>query len=421
MRALTVFLSAVLLTTTFTAPATAGSATADAKPPPGPVNIAYQRAAFTAGTAEGVTTGDALTFASPAGTTSYTDALGTRSWEYARWTGPERPIGFAATELVASWTADTPPGSWVQIEVRGRHAAGTTKWYVLGRWAYGEADIRRTSVPGQADADGTVSVDTFVAAAGKPITAYQLRVTLHRTPGSTVTPSVRTLGAMASAVPERKTVPVSPGGTAWGVELNVPRRSQSIHQGHYPEWDGGGQAWCSPTSTTMVLGYWGRWPSAQDTSWVDPSDPDPEVDYAARYTYDHAYQGAGNWPFNTAYAGRYGMEGFITRLRSLTEMERLIAAGIPVITSQSFKKGELPGAGYGTDGHIMVVVGFTATGDVIANDPASPSDDAVRRVYPRADFENVWLRSSSSGGVVYVIHPPEHPLPPTVAGLPANW
>ena len=30
--------------------------------------------------------------------------------------------------------------------------------------------------------------------------------------------------------------------------------------------------------------------------------PDPWVDYAARETYDAAYEGTGNWPFNTAYA-----------------------------------------------------------------------------------------------------------------------
>ncbi|GAA3800138.1 peptidase C39 family protein [Sphaerisporangium flaviroseum] len=421
MRVLTVFLSAVLLATTVATPSAAGSAAESTKPPPGTAKVVYQRASFAAGAPEGVSTGGGLAFASPVGTTSYTDALGTKTWEYARWTGQERQIGFAATELVASWTADTPAGSWLQVEMRGRHTAGLTKWYVMGRWAYGEADIQRTSLAGQSDADGTVSVDTFVAAAGKAITAYQLRVTLHRTPGSTVTPRVRTLGAMASAVPERKTVPVSPGGRAWGTELNVPRRSQNVHQGHYPEWDGGGEAWCSPTSTTMVLGYWDKWPSAQDTSWVDPSDPDPEVDYAARYTYDHAYEGAGNWPFNTAYAGRYGLDGFVTRLRSLTELERLIAAGIPVVTSQSFKASELPGAGYSTNGHLMVVIGFTATGDVIANDPASPSNDAVRRVYPRANFENVWLRSSSSGGIAYVIRPPGHALPATTPGLPANW
>ncbi|MFG1945894.1 C39 family peptidase [Nonomuraea sp. NPDC048826] len=417
MRTLTVFLSSVLLATALTAPAEA----APKKPPARAADVVFKRADFASGTPEGTVTGDGLAFAAAVGTTSYTDALGTKTWEYARWTGPERSLEFTATELVASWTADVPAGSWVQVEARARNSAGLTKWYVLGRWAYGESDIRRTSVPGQGDDDAQVSVDTLVAAEGRQISAYQLRVTLYRTPGSAVVPRVRTLGAMASNVPERKTVPVSPGGGAWGTELDVPRRSQSIHSGHYPEWDGGGQAWCSPTSTTMVLGYWGRWPSADETAWVDPSDPDPEVDHAARRTYDHAYQGAGNWPFNTAYAGRYGMDGFVTRLRTLTELEKLISAGVPVITSQSFKKNELPGAGYGTNGHIMVVVGFTADGDVIANDPASPSNDAVRRVYDRAAFENVWLRSSSSGGIVYVIHPPGHDLPPTTPGLPANW
>ncbi|MFI7462385.1 C39 family peptidase [Nonomuraea sp. NPDC049646] len=424
MRALTVLLSGLLLATTLQPPAVAAVAGKDvAGTKPGPVvpDVVYQRADFAAGTGEGTSAADGLSFASAAGTTSYTDALGTRTWEYARWTGPERTVGFPATQLIASWTADVPQGSWLQVEARARNTAGLSKWYVLGRWSYAEGDILRTSVAGQGDADGSVAVDTLVAASGRQLSAYQLRLTLYRRPGSAVTPRVRTLGAMASNVPERKTVPVSPGGGAWGVELNVPRRSQNVHAGHYPEWDGGGEAWCSPTSTTMVLGYWDKWPSAQDTSWVDPSDPNPEVDHAARYTYDHAYQGAGNWPFNTAYAGRYGLDGFVTRLRTLTELERLIKAGIPVITSQSFKKGELPGAGYGTDGHLMVIVGFTATGDVIANDPASPSNDAVRHVYPRADFENVWLRSSSSGGVVYVISPPGHALPATTPGLPANW
>ncbi|WP_405085066.1 C39 family peptidase [Microbispora sp. NBC_01389] len=177
----------------------------------------------------------------------------------------------------------------------------------------------------------------------------------------------------------------------------------------------------NPRPSARGARQWGRWPSARDTSWVDPADPAPEVDYAARHTYDYAYEGAGNWPFNTAYAGRYGMEGFVTRLRSLTELERLIRAGVPVVTSQSFKAEELPGAGYSTNGHLMVIIGFTATGDVIANDPASRDDAAVRRVYPRANFENVWLRSTGSGGIVYVIHPPGHRLPATTPGLPANW
>ena len=87
-----------------------------------------------------------------------------------------------------------------------------------------------------------------------------------------------------------------------------------------------------------------------------------------------------------------------------------------MITSQSFLASELDGAGYGTAGHLMVVVGFTENGDVIANDPASSSNEAVRNVYKRDQFENIWLRtkrhnaaggiSSGSGGVAYVIAPP---------------
>src|SRR6185503_4864352 len=117
----------------------------------------------------------------------------------------------------------------------------------------------------------------------------------------------------------------------------------------------------------------------------------------------------------TAYAAAYGLRAHVTRLRSLTELERYVARGVPVITSQSFREDELDGAGYGTAGHIMVVVGFTEAGDVIANDPASSSNETVRHVYRRAQFETIWLRTKSydadgsvaggSGGIVYLIEP----------------
>ncbi|WP_433423521.1 C39 family peptidase [Microtetraspora malaysiensis] len=349
------------------------------------------------------------------------DADGGTSWPYIRWTSEEREIGFPATQLVPSWTANTPPGSWLQVELRARTATGAhTKWYCMGRWAEGDADIHRTSLPGQGDQDGDVAVDTFVAA--RPVVAYQVRVTLYGAGGR-----VRSVNVMASAVPPggpasagRGPAPaltngahpdtVSPPRTA-SVELNVPRHSQMTHPGHHPEWDGGGESWCSPASFTMVLGYWERGPAPDELAWVSSDDPCPSVDHAARDMYDHSYQGTGNWPFGVAYAGRYGLEGFVTRLRSVSELELFVRAGIPVITSQSFKEHELPGSGYSTSGHIMVVVGVTPTGDVIANDPAAPSDEAVRRVYPREAFENVWLRGSSSGGIVHVVHPPDVPLP----------
>ena len=129
----------------------------------------------------------------------------------------------------------------------------------------------------------------------------------------------------------------------------------------------------------------------QDTAWVDPSYADPQVDHAARNVFDYNYDGAGNWPFNTAYAAPRPRV-FVTRLRSLTEAEQFIKAGIPLVVSVSFKKEELDGAGYGTNGHLMVIVGFDEDGNVVVNDPAShliKSNEGPDDVRPRAVREHL--------------------------------
>jgi hypothetical protein len=364
-----------------------------------------------------------VVIAEPVGTTDHTDPHTGRTarWEYATWTSPVHRSRVPATELIASWNADTPAGTWLQVELSGRYSDGTaTPWFVMGRWASGDTDIRRTSVDDQGDGRASIWTDTFSvddAASGLRLDTYRLRLTLYRRPGSGLTPTVWRLGAMASDVPDRFTVPASEPGLAR--ELTVPRYSQNTHVGQYPEYDNGGEAWCSPTSSQMIIEYWGRRPSAADLAWVNPAFDDPQVCHAARYTYDYQYRGCGNWPFNAAYAATYpDMSAVVTRLTSLTDLERLIAAGIPAITSQSFLASELTGAGYGTAGHLMTVVGFTADGDVIANDPASPSNEAVRRVYRRAEWETIWLRTkrhnasgkvvSGTGGVCY-LYWPAHP------------
>ncbi|MGS2586756.1 peptidase C39 family protein [Streptomyces hebeiensis] len=364
----------------------------------------------------------ALVIGTPAGRTDYTDphTRKTTTWEYATWTSPTHRSTVPATELIASWNARTPAGTWLQVELRGRYSDGTdTPWYVMGRWTSGDGDgdIRRTSVDDQSDGRSSVWTDTLAvddAASGLRVTSYRLRLTLYRTPGSGLTPTVHRIGAMASDIPDRFTVPESVPALAH--ELTVPRYSQEIHIGQYPQYDNGGEAWCSPTSSQMIIEYWGRRPTAADLAWVDPGYADPQVCHAARFTYDHQYAGCGNWPFNAAYAATYrDLSAAVTRLVSLTEVETLVAAGIPVITSQSFLKEELTGAGYGTAGHLMTVIGFTAAGDVIANDPASPDNPAVRRVYRRREWENIWLRTkrynssgkvaSGTGGVAYVYWP----------------
>jgi hypothetical protein len=167
----------------------------------------------------------------------------------------------------------------------------------------------------------------------------------------------------------------------------------------------------------MLVASWGDGPTAADLSWVDPGYADPQVDYAARNTFDYTYTGTGNWPFNTAYAGRYGLDGFVTRLRSLTEAEKFISAGIPIAVSLSFSKNQIPGLNYSTGGHLLDIVGFTTSGDPVLNDPVATTDAGVRKVAGRNQFEAAWL--TSSGGTAYVIHPAGVPLPPEQSQ--PNW
>lgn len=377
---------------------------------------------FTSGQLRGTAStneGEVLAIADPVGEREYSDPHGdeTKTWEYGRWTSPMHSVDFDAKQLVASWVADTPQGTWLEVEMRGETTGGErTGWYVMGRWAATTEDVHRTSVPGQDDEYGRIAIDTFEAANGVALGSYQLRVTLYRLPDSDLSPVLRSVTAMTSRLPTQEHVDPSPIGSAAGTTLDVPQYSQNIHRGEYAQWGGGGEAWCSPTSTSMVVSYWGRGPTEEQLSWVEPEYEDPQVDFAARGTYDHSYGGTGNWPFNVAYAGRFGLDGFVTRLGSLNELEQYIEADVPIITSQSFDEDELSGAGYGTNGHLLVVVGFTENGDVVANDPYAPTNEEVRVVYPRADFENVWQRTSSTGGIAYVIFPPGHELPDVGSG-----
>jgi hypothetical protein len=401
-----------------------------AAPPRHVVLTAWRGAALAAGSHQGTQVVDGvLAIEAPAGTLAYTDPhapdAGPATYEWSAWLSPQVETPFPATELVPSWNAATPGDSWLLVEARTAtdHDGHRrwSPWFTLARWADSDREIHPTSVPGQAVSGARVVTDVVEARDGTRFAAHQLRVALLRRVGSDARPTVRTVTAMASQVPSAAPEQVSPGGLAWGVELPVPPYSQQLHRDEHLRWDGG-RSWCSPASTSMLLAYHGRLPTPDDYAWVEEHFPNRFVVQAARHVFDYAYGGAGNWAFNTAYAGNHGMHAFVTRLRSLTEVETFVAAGIPLAATVSFTPDTLTGAGYATEGHLLTVVGFTADGDVICNDPAShtiASNDEVRVVFDRAEFERVWL--GSSGGVVYVVHPDDVPLPPPADPAEPNW
>jgi len=298
--------------------------------------------------------------------------------------------GFSSA--IASWNAQTSDGSWIEVGLRARLGVRWTAWYQMGHWSADLAGDHRTSVNGQHDGDGRVDTDTLVLT--RTADAIQLRARLHPSANG-AKPSISLLAVTVDREPDHAWTPLTATkSAAWGVDIGVPERTQRIGaQGG--KYGGGGDSWCSPTSVSMIMAYW--------AAVKDHREWDVSVADAAAGTYDPAYQGCGNWPFNIAYASRHGLEGWVARLPSLAAMEAYVLAGLPVIASIRVHPGELDGAPYrDTDGHLLVVRGFTSDGDVIVNDPyAEPG--SIRRIYQRAQFERAW--QDGSHGAVYLIGP----------------
>lgn len=313
--------------------------------------------------------------------------LSTRTYETALWglapkgEGFEKygeltsiPIEASFDELVPSWNARVPAGSKLSVFLQARQGKAWTRWYAMGESQAGS----RRSVPGQTDDAAKVNVDTLELKA--PAEAFRYRLVFE---GDGTSGPELTLFAVAasSRSAEPPAEPAFSTGT-WVRELEVVERSQKVEQPEYRS------DICSPTSLSMAAAFWGVLRPTAD--WV-------------KDVYDEAEKIYGNWPFNVQAAAEQGLESYVTRLGSMRELQDEIAEGRPVVVSLTFAEGELTGAPLKkTRGHLLVVRGFTAEGDVIVNDPAAPPD-SVRRVYRRDEFRKVWLVNKR--GLAYRIRP----------------
>lgn len=222
---------------------------------------------------------------------------------------------------------------------------------------------RRASLNGF---DEVAKIATDVVSATRPIVAIDVC-------------SQQPLTRVGVSTPPARDDRVAAPGYLPASELDVPEISQYVAS--HPE----ERSWCAPATIAMLLATWGV---ARDV---------PRV---AAGIYDDAYHGTGNWAFAVAYAGALGYIGTATYLRNLASVEGFVAAGIPVGVSIAWKAGELAEAPLPqSDGHLLVVRGFTEAADPIVNDPAR---ETIRHVYPRAAFERAWL---DHGGVALIVAP----------------
>lgn len=214
---------------------------------------------------------------------------------------PAIDAGIDWNELVASWDVQASAGAKVSILARAVFPDHESKFYVLGVWSPDPDSPNRTSIKGQGDADGTVDIDTLALVKK----ARSVQIMLATQPAQDgAAPNIRFLGlsfADTSTMAPANTTPI-----AELAPLDVPEKCQM----DYP--NGGG--YCSPTSVSMVLNYW-----AKKLNRPDLAKDVPEV---VSGLMDKGFNGTGNWPFNTAYAGTLeGLKPTLQGFRRQTKSE----------------------------------------------------------------------------------------------------
>ncbi|MCX5796647.1 MAG: C39 family peptidase [Elusimicrobia bacterium] len=289
----------------------------------------------------------------------------------------EAPAPF--DDVVGSWNADLPPGSRLGLEVQVRQEAAWSSWYSLGTALGLPARRLELRSPGpQEDAQGLVAADTLKLKS--PACALRYRLRLLAAPGR---PVVLRQAALTVSAPGAPAEPPPFHAGPWIRRLKVRGRSQFTAPEAYRH------DICSPTSLSTVLEYWGVLRKT--------------VDMAERVR-DRSTGDFGNWTFNMAAAGALGLDGLVARLDSLDDLAAEIASGRPVVVSLTFGPGELPRAPIRqTKGHLMVVTGFTRSGDVIVMDPAGRTARRTSRVYGRREFHRAWRVNKR--GLTYLVSP----------------
>jgi hypothetical protein len=286
-----------------------------------------------------------------------------------------------ANELVLTWNGNAAERSSFLFEFKVRARGGPwSVWYTLGMWK----PEKRLKMFRDDPEYGPLEVDILKATRHFDDVACRVHFRSYETDR---TPSLRllTLCATDSAAQGEAGIVASDGGA---FDIPVPWLSQ-----HDPATVSDEQmrkaGACAPTSTTMILRHWGV-----------PA----QVSEVGRRAFDPAARIFGNWAFLVAAASEFGFCGCVRRFNSLTTLERVVRNGSPAIVSVSYRKGDLtvkPQAE--SSGHLMILRGVAANGDIIVNDPDAESPKTGEAVaYPRLEFARAFF---GHGGVALLIRP----------------
>ncbi len=309
------------------------------------------------------------------------------------WTSAELDVP-AFEYMVASWSADTPEGTWVEIKARA-YVDMRDAWSGFLSWGKWSPYIKRASTDNTEEL-ARVNTDIFTirGSDGESASRVQFQVVLH-SDDPAVTPTLRDVNATSKNTLEGQAIPVYHPNAGMElpekVLLDTPSYSQMRRDPAI------GSVICSPTTMTMLV-----------------NDRDPALDLfpeeLALRNNDFKYNGFGNWAFTTAIAGTYGYSAFC-HYSDFDFLKQELACGRSVGISvwYSSTPGRTQpylenGAAGSTDGHLISIVGYETIDGVdyfYSNDAATSSDASCALRRYRADQLDVCWESRNT----YVVSP----------------
>lgn len=286
--------------------------------------------------------------------------------------------------MVASWSADTPAGTWVEIQARA-YVDMYDQWSGWLSWGKWSPYIKRGSANTTEDL-AKVDTDTFTirGSDGETSSRIQFRFLLH-SDDAAVTPTLRDVSATLQNTLSGQAIPVYHANEGMElpekVLLDTPAYSQMRRDSAI------GSVICSPTSMTMML---------NDRN--SALDLFPEE--VALREYDFNYEGFGNWSFTTAIAGSYGYS-VSCQYADLDVVRQELACGRSVALSVRYSNstsGSYPylenGAANNTAGHLICIVGYETIDGVdyfYSNDAADNTDLlCAHRCYRADQLDACW-------------------------------
>jgi hypothetical protein len=306
---------------------------------------------------------------------------GGTSRDYPRegtWTSQEIQLEMGSTEFIPSWNGVVPGNCGVRLELRTGRRGDWSPWLHFGSWGR----VPRGGEKVTSFGDGEVYIDNLIlerAASAVQVRVWLFSYELEEGAGPRVRRIAVSYSGYAPEMAAGDLAGIKVEKAQWARDLRVPFRTQKDAPA------GLSNQICSPTSVSMVMQYWGvNRPTLENALAI----------------YDGEYDLFGNWARAVERAGELGLDGWLERFRNWEQVKAQIATGQPVIASIAFRKGEFPSAVISrTNGHLIVIRGFTAEGDVIVNDPAS-REKGEGAVYKAGELGEAWF---GHGGVGYVI------------------